>query len=260
MDWMGIDEMTVKVPLPEGYRFELLKRSEIPELVGFIKAWFPDISVGGASCYMRDDFFGEKVSFAGEPEKDVLVVLIKRDRELAGLFSCERDQDTLALYARLSVVAPEHRGARLGQTSIVLAEAIGREMGMGLVYGMATLKIPHVQMAFENLGWRLIGIAPGYDREMVAPGVVKRVYEAVYAKVLVAETGLLRPQSENLTPRTKAFFHSLFSDAIDSKCHSEKRGDEESAFLICPTEQTTPQQKQDEAIDRNEYCCEPHPC
>ena len=58
--------------------------------------------------------------------------------------------------------------------------------------------------------WRLIGIAPGYDREMIAPGIVKRVYEAVYAKVLVAETNLLHPHARNLTGRTGAFFRLLF--------------------------------------------------
>ena len=85
---------------------------------------------------------------------------------------------------------------------------------MGMIYGMATLKIPHVQMAFENLGWQLIGITPGYDRELVAPGVVKRVYEAVYAKVLVADAGLLRPQPQNMTPKTRALFDSLFPGAL----------------------------------------------
>lgn len=210
MNWMEIDEMTAKAPLPPGYRYELLKRSEVPALVGFINKWFPDISVGGASCYVRDDFYSDKVSLVGEPEKDVLVVLIKMDQELAGLFSCERDQDALALYARLAVIAPQHRRAHLSQTTIVLVEAIGLRMGMGLVYGMATLKVPYIQMAFERLGWQLIGITPGYDREMVAPGVVKRVYEAVYAKVLVGDGSLLHPESRNMTDRTKAFFRLLF--------------------------------------------------
>ena len=65
-------------------------------------------------------------------------------------------------------------------------------------------------MAFERLGWQLIGITPGYDREMVKPGVVKRVYEAVYAKVLVGAGSLLHPDSRNMTDRTKAFFALLF--------------------------------------------------
>lgn len=57
-------------------------------------------------------------------------------------------------------------------------------MGMGMVYSLATLKAPYMAEKFERLGWRLIGIIPGFDREMVRPGVVKRVYEAIYTKVL----------------------------------------------------------------------------
>ncbi|SAL80107.1 hypothetical protein AWB68_05784 [Caballeronia choica] len=212
MKWMSVDEMTAEVALPAGYRFQWLGRAEIAGVVGSVAAWYPDISVGGASCYLREDYLARHVALAGEVEKDVFVVLIRRGEELAGLFSCERDHDTLALYARLAVIAPQHRGARLGQSCIALAECLARRMDMGMVYGMATLKIPHVQLAFESLGWRLIGIAPGYDREMVEPGVVKRVYEAVYAKVLVEESDLLQPRGRNLTPGTRRFFCHLFPE------------------------------------------------
>jgi hypothetical protein len=231
MDWISVDEMRAQVPLPQGYRFELLKRSEIAELIGFMKAWFPDGSVGAASCYMREDFLCEKVFFAGERERDVLVVLIKRDHELAGFFSCDRDLDTLALYARLGVIAPQHRGARLIQNCIALGEAIARGMAMGMIYGMATLRIPHVQRAFESLGWQLIGITPGYDREMVAPGVVKRVYEAVYAKVLVAVDDLQHPQNQNLTPKTRALFRALFPDHSEFRRHAEQDDGKKSAAM-----------------------------
>jgi hypothetical protein len=210
MAWTRIEKTIAKVSLRRGYRFELLQRHETPAIVAHVKAWFPEISVGSASCYLREGFFRDDVYFAGEPDKDVLVVLIKKGRELAGLFSCERDRNTLALYARLGVIAPGHRGMVLSRAFPLLAEAIGRAIGMGMIYGMATLKVPHVQRAFETLGWQLIGITPGYDREMVAPGVVKRVYEAIYAKVLVAETALLRPCARNLTEKTRAFFRLLF--------------------------------------------------
>jgi len=49
---------------------------------------------------------------------------------------------------------------------------------------MATLKYPHMQRALEDAGWQLIA-SHRFDREMIAPGIVKRVYEAMYAKVLV---------------------------------------------------------------------------
>ena len=61
----------------------------------------------------------------------------------------------------------------------------------------------------EQAGYRLLGIVPGYDREIVS-GVEKRVYEALYAKVLVPESDLVRPALKNLTPQTKALFDLLF--------------------------------------------------
>jgi hypothetical protein len=87
--------------LPEGYRGGRLKRSEIPSLIANISAWHPDISVGAASCYMREDFYTEKAFLDGETEKDLLVILIKRGDELAGIGSWEREQDALAIYAGL---------------------------------------------------------------------------------------------------------------------------------------------------------------
>jgi hypothetical protein len=46
---------------------------------------------------------------------------------------------------------------------------------------------------------------------MVAPGVIKRVYEAMYVKVLAADADVLRPQVESMTPRTKALYDFLFA-------------------------------------------------
>jgi len=49
---------------------------------------------------------------------------------------------------------------------------------------------------------------------MVAPGVVKRVYEAFYAKVLVPDEDLLRPDPKNLSPKAKALFDLLFPTCV----------------------------------------------
>ncbi len=211
MNWIGIDEISTRVPIPSGYRIEQLKRSDIAELVGSLKGWYPDITVGAVSCYLREDFYADRVFLAGEPEKDVIVVLARRDQELAGMLSLERDLDTLTLYGGLGAVAPKHRGAKLANIAPALLEAMGRAMGMGLVYYLATLRIPHVQAVAETAGFRIVGILPASDRVMVAPGVVKHAYEAIYAKVLAADPDVLSPQSESLTPRTKAVFDFLFA-------------------------------------------------
>lgn len=208
--WPAIDAIAAMAPLAPGYRFELLQRSEVAALIGAIAQWYPDISVGSASCFLREDFYTEKVFLAGETERDFIVILFKRDDELAGMLSIERDCEAMTLYGRLGIIAPVHRGAHLSLNILQVLEPIGQAMEMGFVYGMATLKVPHIQVAFERLGYRLLGFTPGFDRELVAPGIVKRVYEAIYAKVLVPEEDLLRPTPENLTPKTRALFELLF--------------------------------------------------
>jgi len=62
----------------------------------------------------------------------------------------------------------------------------------------------------------LLGFMPGYDREVGEDGVIKRVYEAVYAMVLVPKERLLRPESKNLSPKAKALFELLFPAEDDS--------------------------------------------
>ena len=69
-----------------------------------------------------------------------------------------------------------------------------------------------MQLALERAGYRLLGFVPGYVREVVAPGLVKPVYEAVYAKVLVPDEELLRPDPQNLSPKARALFEVLFPE------------------------------------------------
>jgi hypothetical protein len=70
-------------------------------------------------------------------------------------------------------------------------------MGAAFIYALVTLKHPYMQQGLEQAGYRLLGFFPGYDRELVAPGVVKRVYQAVYASSSRPRTRCCGP-----TPRT----------------------------------------------------------
>ena len=213
MKWPTIEQFSAMTPLPEGYRLERLKRSDIPALIEAIKLWHPDIAVGGGSCYLREDYYHDHVYMEGEANKNVMVALFRYGDELAGMWSWEQEPDALTLYARLIIIAPAHRSAKLASKVMPMAETAGRAMGAEFFFGLATLKIPHMQHALESAGWQLIGFTSGYDQEQVAPGVVKRVFEGVYTKVLVAEEELHRPDPANLTPRAKALFDFLFPDA-----------------------------------------------
>ena len=224
MKWPTINEMSAMVPLPDGYRYEMLARPEIPALIAGITRWHPDIAVGGGSCYLREDFYTSNVFLGDEAHKDIFVGLFKRRDELAGMWSWEQVPDTLSIYGRLVIVAPAHRAAKLASAVMPLAELAGRAMGAEFLYGLATLKIPHMQRALESAGWQLIGFTCGYDREEVAPGVIKRVFEGVYCKVLVSEEELLRPDPNNLTPQARALFDALFPDPPAAIAQAVTRG------------------------------------
>jgi hypothetical protein len=213
MKWPTTDELRLRTKLPEGYQFERFDRAHIPQLIESIKQWHPDISVGANSGYLREDYYLNRICFEGEVDRDIWVSLIMFKGELVGVWSVEREVDSLALYGRIGIVAPAHRGVNLIEFVIGAAEVTGRSMGAAFLYAMATLKIPHAQRALEGAGYRLLGFFPGYDREEVSPGVVKRVYQAVYAKLLVPEAEVLLPDPKNMTPRTKALFELLFGDA-----------------------------------------------
>ncbi|MDH4062599.1 MAG: hypothetical protein OEU94_17455 [Aquincola sp.] len=165
---------------------------------------------GGGSCYLREAFYDTSVCLGDETGKDVFVCVFKRGHELVGMWSWERIPDTQSMYGRLIVIAPEHRSAKLASKVMPLAVTAGRAMGAEFLFGLATLKIPHMQDALEKAGFQLIGFTSGYDCEEVAPGDIRRVFEGVYCKVLVPEDELVRPDPANLTPRARALFDVLF--------------------------------------------------
>lgn len=212
MKWPALDALATLVPLPAGYRFEQIAHAQIAPLIAALRAWHPSISVGVASCYLREDFYRSRVCLDGEVDKDVWAVQIMFNEDMIGVWSFEREVDSLAIYGRLLVVAPAHRGVGLSVHTLVGAENVGRAMGAAFIYGLATLKEPYVQRALERAGYRLLGFLPGYDREEVAPGVVKRVYQSAYAKLLVPEGEVHWPDPKNMTPRTRALYELLFSD------------------------------------------------
>lgn len=213
MRWTSIAETSELIPLPAGYAFRQLRREDVPELAAKVRQWHPDIVVGAGSCYVREAFYLDKTCLAGEAERDIYVLLIECAGELAGMWSFEREDDALSIYGRILIVAPEHRGSKVAVSCMLGTERVCRACGAEFVYTMATLKTPHMQMALERAGYQLVGFAPGYDREVGRDGLVKRVYEAVFGKILVSDAEMLRPDPANLTPRTRALFELMFPPA-----------------------------------------------
>jgi GNAT superfamily N-acetyltransferase len=209
MKWPTVNQLTELAPLPSGYSYAFPTRTEIPQIVLALQEWYPGIAVGNASCHMRESFYTDRVFLGEADDREFLVTLLKYENQIAAIFSVERDLDSRVIYGRIGAISPEHRGAHLSRALLSLEEAIGRAMGMGMVYGLATLKYPYFQRTFERMGWQLIGIMPGFDQELVAPDEVRRVYEAVYVKVLEPNK-LLAPDRNNMTEAVRELYDLLF--------------------------------------------------
>lgn len=225
MTWPTAEALAALVPLPDGYRYDLLRRAEVPSLINALHEWFPGLAVGNASCFLREEFYANRVFFDARADHDFFVVLFKRGDDRAGMLSVERDRDSQILYGRVGAISRPHRGAGLSKLFPLLMETMGKMMGMGMVYGLATLKVPRMQVSFEKAGWQLIGIIPGFDMELIGPGQVKRVFEAIYVKVLVAESEFLCPSVAGMTPATNALFNFLYPDRHRTEARSASHGE-----------------------------------
>lgn len=190
----------------------LCPATDVHALAAALARWHPDIAIGGASCYLREAFYVDQVYFEGGPDRDVMVVVFVQGPDLVGMWSLEKETDSLTLYARLIVIDPGHRSAKLASNVMPIAESVGRAIGAAFLYAFAPVSTPHAAQGLERAGFRLLGFFPGRDREEVAPGVVKRVYQTVYAKLLVAEEQVHWPDTAKMTPRTRDMYSLLFPE------------------------------------------------
>ncbi len=72
--------------------------------------------------------------------------------------------------------------------------------------------------AFRTEGGSLVGFFPGYDREEISPGAIKRVIDAIYAKCLVSEGALLLPSVDQMTPTVRRLYHAIFESEESHDC------------------------------------------
>lgn len=81
-----------------------------------------------------------------------------------------------------------------------------------MAFYISTLRSKGNQVLAEKTGYKLVGIIPGNDRDLVAPGNTKRVFEAVYAQLLIPKSDLHIPKIEGLTETTRALWQHLFPE------------------------------------------------
>jgi RimJ/RimL family protein N-acetyltransferase len=210
--WPSLDTLPSHIAIPEGYTFRPLARDEVPTVIDRLRAWYPDVMVGAESCHLDESFWYEQVALRGEESsgKEIYGLSFWHGTEYIGFITFELNPRSRAIHGRLGVVSPQHRHAHLMFTAIQLAEHIARAAGAEIIINYATLQHAYSQAVLEKCGFKLVGITPAHDRDMVRPGTIKRVFEALYVKLLVPPEELLEPSVDAMLPATRRLYEHLF--------------------------------------------------
>jgi hypothetical protein len=199
---------------PSDYYPERLNPNDVFEVIRLLQDWFPDMVVSSEAYHLDPDFYFSRTMLAGYVEaehRNTFPLALKCDGKIAFFLSMQRESMSRTITGRMLAVSHEHRGRGLGNLAPRILETMGRAMGAELAYYYATLRTIHQQVAAENAGYRLVGLMPASDRNRLSDSLVKRVYEAIYAKVLIQEGEVLVPPTEVLTPSTRSLWQFLFS-------------------------------------------------
>jgi hypothetical protein len=211
MNWYNAREALATFKPPTGYELAQLEREDVPHVVAGLRSWYPDVVVGAESCHLDPDFYYQKTMLADVTEdRDVFPMVAKHLNGIAAMMTFEKNGHSRTITCRMGAIAPDHRGPALALLGPMLLDNLGRAIGAELAYYFATLKTPHQQVLAERLRYQLVGIVPGYDRDMVRPGEIRRVYEAVYARILIGPDRIELPLLDALTSRTQALWKAIF--------------------------------------------------
>jgi hypothetical protein len=219
MRWPSCEQMFSGLTIPDGIRFEQLARDQIDELIARLHQWYPDIIVGTESRHLDRSFYERHCALRGEDQDRPLYCLICRattgSGEIVGFVSLEKNVLGRQISSPMGAVEPSKRGLGIGQFGSVILEHVGRTIGAEVAFYQVTLKTIRQQKNAERHGYRLCGILPAIDRDAIAPGVVKRVYEGIFVKVLVPSTEVQLPAWNELGESARALWLAIFGEHPD---------------------------------------------
>lgn len=210
--WRSGLDVVAAIDLPDGYALAQMSADDISSVIAGLARWYPEIQAGSESPHLQADFYLTQTQLAESAEHRAILPLVIRHHTHAvvAIITFERNHLARSITCRLGALAPEHRQASLALFGPLLLEQLGRAIGAEVAYYYAPLRTRHQQLIAERAGFRLVGIVPGHDRCQVAPGEIKRVYDALYSKLLVSSTHLQTPPLESLTAHTRAVWTALF--------------------------------------------------
>lgn len=187
--------------------------NQIPELISNLKDWYPAIQVGMESRHLSLNYYNDNcvLTDKGIGRTNLPLLVQSKDGLTIGFISFQADPAARNLTSPLGIVNPNYRGKGIAYFGPNLLEAVGKKLQYSLVYYFVTLETIAQQKVAEALGFKIVGIFPSWDRDLI-DGQPQRVSEAAYAKSLNGSEATRLPIPTNLTEKTKKLWDFLFGD------------------------------------------------
>jgi hypothetical protein len=220
MRWGPIERLLSGLTIPERICFDQLGREQIDDVIQGLRLWYPDIVVGAESRHLERDFYEREYSLRGSDEDRPLYGFVCRSTdsgEIIGFMSLEKNVRARQIWSPIGAVEPTKRGAGIGQFGAVILEHVGRAIGAEVAFYQVTLKTNRQQRNAERHGFRLCGILPAIDRDAISPGVVRRVYEGIYVKVLASTNEVHSPRWADLEEPARRLWRAVFGEHPDDR-------------------------------------------
>ena len=69
MNWLPWSESLALIELPKGFGVQVMQRDHITAVIAALRRWYPEITFGVNSCFLREDFYRERVCLDGAIDK-----------------------------------------------------------------------------------------------------------------------------------------------------------------------------------------------
>lgn len=219
MKWTQWRNAVNSLNLPGAFEISVLHEEDAQWIATEIGQAYPDIEVGSESRFTSSAFFtGELKERAREGWENYarLHLLIREADRFVFFITLEKNDHARTIASPMAVVAPHYRGHHLAIVGPTLLREIGKAIGAEMAYYFSSLRVPQLQKIAERAGFQLVGIIPAFDRDMVAPATIRRVFEGIYAQILTADlSGILPPPADALIPSSRALWDHLFSGRFE---------------------------------------------
>lgn len=214
--WPPIESFQQHVPLPEGVCLRFFRPEELDTLPSTWVRWYPAVRVGAESVFLQPDWLRANIVTTESLDRPIYAYAIEKDGVPVAMMSFQREPHAGTLHGRLGVLDPDARVGILGALGFPAFVKLGELVGAELLLVWVTLATRTQQFMARRNGFRLCGIVPGFDRDAHGEGS-RRVFEALYARLLVDDDEVVLPADDALLPETRALLEQILSGPKQSR-------------------------------------------